>query len=144
MKTVIASGYFNPFHIGHLRYLQGAAKLGDRLVVIVNNDLQQIRKKGKIIMDMFERAEIVEAMGMVDAVFIAVDKDQTVCASLEKVCERFPSDFFVFANGGDRESSKKVPETAVCKELGMKMVFDAGGTEKLDSSSNINMLTGRE
>ena len=38
MKTVAVSGYFDPIHVGHLEYLELAKKLGDRLVVIVNNN----------------------------------------------------------------------------------------------------------
>ena len=40
MKTVAVSGYFDPIHVGHLEYLELAKKLGDRLVVIVNNNHQ--------------------------------------------------------------------------------------------------------
>ena len=45
-KIVIASGYFDPIHVGHLEYLKMASELGDKLVVIVNNDKQAILKKG--------------------------------------------------------------------------------------------------
>ena len=38
MKTVAVSGYFDPIHVGHLEYLELAKELGDRLVVIVNNN----------------------------------------------------------------------------------------------------------
>ena len=40
MKKVAVSGYFNPLHIGHIRLLKEANKLGDYLVVILNNDEQ--------------------------------------------------------------------------------------------------------
>ena len=48
---VIVSGYFSPLHAGHLDMIEDAAAKGDMLVVIVNNNAQQIIKKGKIIMD---------------------------------------------------------------------------------------------
>ena len=48
MKTVIVSGFFNPLHGGHLDMIEAAKDLGDRLVVIVNNDVQQVMKKDKI------------------------------------------------------------------------------------------------
>ena len=51
MKTVIVSGYFNPLHGGHLDMIEAAAELGNHLIVIVNNDQQQLLKKGKIILD---------------------------------------------------------------------------------------------
>lgn len=45
MKIVIVSGYFNPLHGGHLNLFEAASQLGDRLLVIVNNDKQQLIKK---------------------------------------------------------------------------------------------------
>lgn len=59
MKVVITSGYFNPLHAGHLDLIEGAKVLGDKLVVIVNNDSQQITKKGRIITDEETRLRIV-------------------------------------------------------------------------------------
>ena len=38
MKTVVVSGYFDPVHVGHLEYLKLAKDLGDKLIVIVNNN----------------------------------------------------------------------------------------------------------
>ena len=49
-KVVIVSGYFDPLHIGHLEYLRLAKELGDKLVVIVNNDKQCKLKKGEYFM----------------------------------------------------------------------------------------------
>ena len=46
-KIVCVSGYFDPFHVGHLEYFKNAKALGDYLVVIVNNDQQATLKKGK-------------------------------------------------------------------------------------------------
>ena len=39
MKLVAISGYFDPIHIGHIEYIKLAKKLGDKLVVIVNNEV---------------------------------------------------------------------------------------------------------
>ena len=44
LRTSICSGYFNPLHAGHVRFLQAARELADQLIVIVNNDAQQIMK----------------------------------------------------------------------------------------------------
>ena len=44
---VATSGYFDPIHVGHLECLEMAKELGDRLIVIVNSDLQAKLKKGK-------------------------------------------------------------------------------------------------
>ena len=45
MKKVCISGYFDPLHVGHIEYINKAKKLGDYLVVIVNNNLQCKLKK---------------------------------------------------------------------------------------------------
>ena len=82
MKIVAVSGYFDPIHVAHLEYLKMSKKLGDKLVVIVNNNYQCILKKGKPFMDEKDRLEIVKSLEMVDEVFLSIDKDKTVCASL--------------------------------------------------------------
>jgi cytidyltransferase-like protein len=73
MKVVIVSGFFNPLHGGHLDMIEAAAKMGDRLLVIVNNDEQQIEKKGKIILDEQNRARLMRALRDVDEVIIGID-----------------------------------------------------------------------
>ena len=45
MRVVVISGYFNPLHVGHLDYIKASYALGDRLIVIVNND-NQVKIKG--------------------------------------------------------------------------------------------------
>ena len=61
LTTVAVSGYFDPIHVGHLEYLQLAKKLGDNLIVIINNNLQAELKKGSTFMDEKDRMEIVAA-----------------------------------------------------------------------------------
>ena len=131
-KIIVAvSGYFDPIHIGHLEYLRMAKELGDSLVVIVNNNYQCKLKKGKHFMDENDRVEIVEALRFVDEVFLSVDKDRTVCKSLEEIKPD------IFANGGDRATSE-VPETPVCKKFNIKMVDGLG--DKIRSSSSLTGL----
>tara|TARA_B100000965_G_scaffold278287_1_gene236078 strand:+ start:41 stop:463 length:423 start_codon:yes stop_codon:yes gene_type:complete len=128
---VAVSGYFDPIHVGHLEYLRMAKELGDSLVVIVNNNYQCKLKKGKHYMDENDRVEIVKALRFVDEVFLSVDKDRTVCKSLEEVKPD------IFANGGDRATSE-VPETPVCKKFNIKMVDGLG--DKIRSSSSLTGL----
>ena len=128
---VAVSGYFDPIHIGHLEYLKMAKELGDSLVVIVNNNYQCKLKKGKPFMDQNDRLEIVKALRFVDEVFLSIDKDRTVCKSLEAVRPN------IFANGGDRATSE-VPETPICKKYNIKMVDGLG--DKIRSSSNLTGL----
>ena len=125
---IAVSGYFDPIHVGHLEYLKMAKSLGDTLVVIVNNNHQCVLKKGKFFMDENDRLEIVKAIKYVDEVVLSVDKDKTVCKSLELIRPN------IFANGGDR-STDEVPETSVCKKYKIEMVDGLG--EKIRSSSSL-------
>ena len=131
MKKVAVSGYFDPIHVGHWEYLKLAKKLGDKLVVIVNNNHQCVLKKGKSFMDESDRVEIVRCLKMVDEVFLSVDKDKTVCESLEAIKPD------IFANGGDR-SKGEVPESFICKKYNIKMIDGLG--EKIRSSSDLTGL----
>jgi cytidyltransferase-like protein len=122
MITVCTSGYFNPLHKGHVRLIQEARKLGDRLVVIVNNDTQ-VRLKGSVpFMDEMERLEIVSALRDVDQAVLSIDDDSTVCKTLSRIRPN------LFAKGGDSTSSN-VPEQEICQ-----VVFGVGGG-KIQSSS---------
>ena len=132
MKIVAVSGYFDPIHVGHLEYLRLSKKLGDKLVVIVNNNHQCVLKKGKPFMDEKDRVEIVRSLEMVDEVFLSIDDDKSVCKSLEKIKPH------IFANGGDR-STGEVPELTVCKKYNIQMTDCLG--DKIRSSSDLTGLT---
>ena len=125
---VAVSGYFDPIHIGHLEYLKMAKNLGDYLIVIVNNDYQSNLKKGKSFMNELDRVEIIKALKLVDEVFLSIDKDRTVCKSLEKLKPD------IFANGGDRLTDE-IPEAEVCINLNIKMIDGLGN--KIRSSSEL-------
>ena len=133
MIKVAVSGYFDPLHVGHLEYLTLAKELGDYLIVIVNNNHQCVLKKGKPFMDEKDRVAIVEALSVVDEVFLSIDEDKSVCASLEAIKPH------IFANGGDR-SVGEVPESPICSKYGIKMVDQLG--EKIRSSSDLTGLKG--
>jgi len=127
-KIVVASGYFDPLHVGHIEYLKLSKNLGDKLIVIINNDNQARLKKGYVFMKQEERAKIVKALKCVDEVFISIDKDRSVCKSLEKIKPH------IFANGGDRHTGN-IPESEICEKHGVKMVDELGG--KIQSSSEL-------
>ena len=133
-KTIIASGYFDPLHVGHIEYLNMAASLyrDCRLVVIVNNDKQCMLKKGKIFQPQDDRLIIVRNLKPVFRAFLALDEDRTVCRSIRDIHNAFGD--CVFAKGGDRFAGE-IPEAAVCLELGIDIVDGLG--EKIRSSSKI-------
>jgi glycerol-3-phosphate cytidylyltransferase len=70
-RTVITFGTFDVFHVGHVRMLNRARELGDRLVVGVSADELNVRKKGRApVFTQDERLEIVANVKAVDAVFV--------------------------------------------------------------------------
>lgn len=144
MKIAFISGYFNPLHGGHLDLIEGAAALGDRLIVIVNNDKQQLLKKGKIILDEQNRVRLIKALRDVDEVMLSIDEDPPVINTVEKLAKAYPNDKLLFAQGGDRDSDKVNPELQVCRKYNIDIVYGVGGTEKADSSTRINQLLGKE
>ena len=131
MKIVATSGYFDPLHVGHLECLELAKQLGDKLIVIVNNDLQAKLKKGRSFMSENDRMKIVSALKCVDEVFLSIDKDKTQCKSLEYLKPN------IFAKGGDRLSNE-IPESKTCHELGIEIIDGLG--DKIRSSSDITGL----
>ena len=132
LTSVAVSGYFDPIHVGHLEFLELAKKLGDNLIVIINNNLQAELKKGSTFMDENDRMEIVAALRCVDEVFLSIDTDKSVCKSLERIKPD------IFANGGDRLLNE-IPETAVMKKYNIKMVDGLGS--KIRSSSDLTGLS---
>jgi len=126
IKVVAASGYFDPIHYGHVEYLQKAKDLGDRLIVIVNNDRQASLKKGKSFMPAAERVKLVRSLACVDAAIEAMDEDRTVCKTLAAI---HPD---IFAKGGD-QFVDTIPEAETCRKLGIEMRDGLGA--KIQSSS---------
>ena len=140
-KIVAVSGGFDPLHIGHVRMFQEAKKLGDELVVILNNDNWFGIKGRHLFMAEKERKEIIEALKSVDRVIISKHKsskkvfdrnteEYSICRELEELKPH------IFANGGDRFADD-IPEFKLCKKLGIKMIFNVGSGGKVRSSSEL-------
>jgi len=130
--VVAVSGGFDPIHVGHVRMFQEAKKLGDKLVVILNNDNWLKKKKGYVFMPETERKEVIESITGVDEVVISHHgpdpSDMSVCRDLEIVRPH------IFANGGDR-THDNIPEIPVCEQIGCEMIFSIGQGGKVQSSS---------
>lgn len=132
-KIIVAvSGGFDPIHPGHVRMFIEAKKLGDELVVILNNDNWLTKKKGYVFMPQEQRKEIIEALKPVDRVIISNHEsdpnDMSVASDLRQLRPT------IFANGGDR-GEHNTPEMDVCAEIGCQMVFNVGAGGKVESSS---------
>lgn len=142
MKIAIVSGYFNPLHGGHLDMIEATRPLGDHLIVIVNNDVQQIQKKGKIILDQDNRMRLMKALRDVDEVVLSIDQGPPQNETLAMLADKYPNDELIFVNDGDRNSVAAIPETAVCEARHIKMLFNVSGKGKVDSSTRINQELG--
>ena len=127
-RRIAVSGGFDPVHVGHVRMIQAAAKLGD-VIVICNSDLWLKRKKGYSFMPFEARAEILLAFAGVKEVVEAKDADGSVCDSLADI---LPD---IFANGGDRFNDN-TPEVQTCKKYAIEMLWGIGGG-KVQSSSDL-------
>lgn len=127
-KIVCVSGYFDPIHVGHIEYFKKSKEIGDKLMVIVNNDEQAKLKKGKSFMPVDERIKIIEELKCVDIVVKSIDTDRTVCQTLDKV-EPKP---YYFCNGGD-QNNNTIPETEICKKNNIELRDGFG--DKIQSSS---------
>ena len=136
MKIAITSGYFDPMHRGHLELLNLSKDQGDKLWVIVNNDIQAALKKGKAFIDQDTRLAVTTALRVVDRAVLAIDKDGSVCATLEVLIKEATNQGHevVFCKGGDRHAGN-IPEMVVLQKYGAKLIDGLGA--KIDSSSRI-------
>lgn len=131
MKIVIATGGFDPIHSGHIRYLESAKQMGDRLIVGLNSDEWLTRKKGKAFMPFAERQAVLTALSCTGYVIPFDDSDGSAVSLLEELKRNYPYAELIFANGGDR-TAENIPEMAV-KDVIFK--FGVGGEDKKNSSS---------
>ncbi len=76
-QIVLANGNFDLLHVGHVRYLRGAKALGGKLIVAINSDesVRALKGEGRPVMPAEERAEMVAALGDVDAVVVFSEPD---------------------------------------------------------------------
>ena len=131
---VAVSGGFDPVHVGHVRLFQEAKKMGDRLVVILNNDNWLMAKKGYVFMPQNERKEILAALaGINEIVFTGHPKNPKAMSVAKELVKIKPD---VFARGGDR-ILKNLPEQEIktCQAIGCRIVFNVGKGGKVQSSS---------
>lgn len=129
--------------------IEAARKLGDHLIVVVNNDTQAVMKKGKVIIDEANRLRLISALRDVDEAMLSVDTaDTSQTQTLKAIREKYPHDEIIFANGGDRREGLTLPENEynMCNECNIEMVFGVGShdVEKRDSSTRINQALGHE
>lgn len=138
-KASIVSGYFSPLHPGHLELFEAAQARSGYLVVIVNNDAQQVLKKGRVVQQASDRVRIVKALRIVDAVYLAVEEARGIDGSFDMIRADYPGTEFEFCNGGDRVDIESLPaeEIASARRNDITLQYGIGGFDKMDSSSRI-------
>ena len=134
-NIVLANGCFDLFHVGHLRYLEGAASLGDVLVVAINSDRQarELKGEGRPFSPENERSEIVAALKCVD--FVTVFDEPTV----EELLLALKPDFH--AKGTDY-TVDTVPEREVVRSYGGTVAI-VGDPKDHSSTEIIERLSGK-
>src|SRR5580692_2752748 len=115
-KIVFANGCFDTLHVGHVRYLEGARRQGDILVVGVNSDASvcDLKGPGRPILDENARALLVAALRDVDYVLLFTEP------SVESLLEDLRPD--VHAKGTDY-TTETVPERATAARLGIRVAI---------------------
>jgi rfaE bifunctional protein nucleotidyltransferase chain/domain len=115
-RIVLANGCFDTLHVGHIRYLEGARREGDILVVGVNADSSvcNLKGPGRPVLDENARAQLVAALRSVDYVVLFAEPN------VEALLEELRPD--VHAKGTDY-TAESVPERAVSDRLGIRIAI---------------------
>lgn len=114
MKKVITVGVFDYFHIGHLRLFENARKLGDYLIVAVQDGDYILKTKpdAKVMYTTDQRMDLVRALRVVDEVVLYTDVDVTIKTI----------DFDVFAIGEDQNHIGFQRAIKWCEENGKEVI----------------------
>jgi rfaE bifunctional protein nucleotidyltransferase chain/domain len=115
-SIALANGCFDVLHVGHVRYLAGAAAEADRLIVAVNDDgaVAKLKGSGRPVLPAAARAELVAAIRGVDYVVIFPD------ATVARLLERFRPD--VHCKGTDY-TVDTVPERETVRAYGGRVAI---------------------
>ena len=115
-RVVLANGCFDVLHVGHVRYLQGARREGDVLVVAINSDqsVRSLKGKGRPVLPAEARARLVAGLAAVRYVVIFDEPDVTRLLSILR-----PD---VHAKGTDY-TTETVPERETARRLGVRMAI---------------------
>lgn len=122
-RVVAVAGGWDPLHPWHIRHMKLARKLGDWLVVIVDNDDNLIKKKGFAYYPQEWRIELLRDYSFINQIVLNIDHSGC-CAETLNIIK--PD---VFAKGGDR-TPDNMPEREiqVCREIGCRIIYGIGET----------------
>ncbi|MCJ7588408.1 MAG: adenylyltransferase/cytidyltransferase family protein [Candidatus Aminicenantes bacterium] len=135
LRIVLANGCFDLIHAGHVRYLEGARRHGDILVVALNSDasVRRLKGRGRPVLSELERAEILSAFSPVDYITIFSEPNvERILLALKP---------HVHAKGSDYTRAT-VPERATVKSYGGTIAI-AGGPKIRNASDIIVRIASR-
>jgi len=135
LRIVLANGCFDLIHAGHVRYLEGARRHGDVLVVALNSDasVRRLKGRGRPVLSELERAEILSAFSPVDYITIFSEPNvERILLALKP---------HVHAKGSDYTRAT-VPERATVKSYGGTIAI-AGGPKIRNASDIIGRIASR-
>jgi rfaE bifunctional protein nucleotidyltransferase chain/domain len=115
-RLVFTNGCFDILHAGHVRYLQAAKKLGDKLVVALNGDgsVRELKGEGRPVNGEDDRAEVLAALGCVD--YVTIFRDVRVTKLVREIRPQ------IYAKGGDYTvESLNAEEAAALREAGSEI-----------------------
>lgn len=115
-RLVLTNGCFDLLHIGHIRYLTEASRMGDLLLVAINSDdsVRRLKGSGRPIVPLSERMEIISALEMVDMV---TSFPELTCCKI--IAEVRPD---IYVKGGDY-TSETLPEAETVRRIGAEVKF---------------------
>ena len=135
-KTIaFANGCFDVLHVGHIRYLQDAARVADVLVVGVNGDasVRQLKGEGRPVMPEGERAEIISAIRGVT--YVTIFHEDSPSQLLQTLRPDFQCK-------GTDYTADSVPEAEIVKSYGGKVVI-VGDPKDHSTTAVLRKLRGR-
>lgn len=117
-SVVMTNGHFDLLHVGHVRYLRAARALGDALLIGLNSDASTAaRKPGRPIVGEAERAELLAALGCVDAVVIFD------ALTAERLVETLRPDIYVKGGDWNRPDGPRPPEAVIVEAYGGRTAY---------------------
>ena len=119
LTIVFTNGHFDLMHAGHVRYLQQARAMGDRLIVGVNSDASTRRRKGpaRPILPQEERALLLSALRAVDAVMVWEEDD------FREVVAQLRPDIYVKGADWNSRESPPPPEAEIVAGYGGRVAY---------------------
>jgi cytidyltransferase-like protein len=130
-RTVLCHGTFDLLHLGHIRHLQEARALGDRLVVSVTSDAYVGKGVGRPHFTAIERVEALKALDCVDDAFICDQADAVMA-----ICDVKPAIYCKGVDYVDSDDEVLARERAAVEAMGGVIKFTGG--KKWSSSRLIN------